>query len=140
MEKSKSAGSKGSSLRIAAAIAAVIAAAAFGPVTAAQASDGLELAKKSGCLVCHDVDKKLIGPAWRKVANKYRGQKEMTAMIDGSELKGEPQKVLQQKVAKGGKGNWNAETGGVAMIANSPKVSDQDIATLVTFVLSLPEK
>lgn len=88
------------------------------------ASADLELAKKSGCLACHSVDKKVVGPAWKDVAAKYKGDKAARA-------------ALIEKVAKGGKGNWTAVTGGVAMPPNSPRVSDADIAKLVDFVLSL---
>jgi cytochrome c len=42
----------------------------------ARAADaGEDLAKSSGCLACHTVDKKLIGPSYRDIANKYRGDK-----------------------------------------------------------------
>ena len=45
----------------------------------------LDLAKKSGCLACHAVDKKVVGPAWQDVANKYKGAAEMTATLtDGA--------------------------------------------------------
>ena len=33
----------------------------------------LDLAKKSGCLACHSVEKKVVGPAWKDVAAKYKG-------------------------------------------------------------------
>jgi cytochrome c len=32
-----------------------------------------ELAKKHACLACHAVDKKLVGPSYKEVAAKYRG-------------------------------------------------------------------
>ena len=80
---------------------------------------GLALAQKSGCLLCHSVDKKVLGPAYKEVAAKYKGQKDAAAK-------------LEAKVAKGGSGTW----GPVPMPANSPKVSDADIKTLVEWVLS----
>ncbi len=86
----------------------------------AMAADMPELAKKSGCTACHSIDKKLVGPAWAEVGKKYAGDAKAEA-------------VLIEKVAKGGKGTW----GTMAMPANSPKVSDADIKTLVQFVLSL---
>jgi len=84
----------------------------------------LELAKKSGCLACHSVDKKIVGPAWKDVSAKYKGDAGAKAR-------------LIEKVKKGGKGNWTQVTGGVAMPPYSPRVSDENIEKLVTFVLSL---
>ncbi|MDD4978995.1 MAG: c-type cytochrome [Gallionella sp.] len=83
-------------------------------------ADALQLAKKSGCLTCHAIEKKLVGPAWRDVATKYRGDAGAPSALEG-------------KVAKGGKGAW----GNMAMPANSPRVSDADIHALVGFILSL---
>jgi cytochrome c len=83
------------------------------------AADETALAKKSGCLVCHDVDKKLVGPAYKDVAAKYAGDKTAEAK-------------LIEKVKKGGSGVW----GGVPMPPNA-LVSDKDIKTLVQWILSL---
>lgn len=83
-------------------------------------ADGVALAKKSGCFVCHSLDKKIVGPAWKDVANKYRGQ-------------GDAESKLIAKVSKGGSGAW----GGTAMPPQSPTVKDGDIKALVKFVLSL---
>jgi len=80
----------------------------------------LQLALANKCMACHAIDKKLVGPAWKDVAAKYRGQK-------GAEAK------LIEKVAKGGSGVW----GQVPMPPNSPQVSDGDIKTLVRFILNL---
>jgi cytochrome c len=86
--------------------------------------DKLALAKKSGCLVCHSVEKKIVGPAWRDVSNRYK---------DVPDAK----KRLITKVAKGGSGNWKDVVGAAAMPPYSPRVSDENIAQLVEFVLSL---
>lgn len=83
-------------------------------------ADALLLAKKSGCLTCHSVEKKIVGPAWRDVAAKYRGDTSA-------------QSKLSSKVAQGGKGVW----GSMAMPANSPRVADTDIHSLVRFILAL---
>lgn len=90
----------------------------------ASAEEGLELAKKSGCLACHSVEKKVVGPAWKDVAAKYKGNAGAKA-------------ALVEKVKKGGKGNWTEVTGGVPMPPYSPRVADADIEKLVDFVLSL---
>lgn len=81
-----------------------------------------ELATKSGCLACHAMDKKVIGPAYKDVAKRYAGDAKAEAM-------------LINKVKVGGAGNWTKETGGMAMPANA-HVSDADIKTLVKWVLS----
>jgi len=85
--------------------------------------EGLALANKSGCLVCHKIETKLIGPAWRDVSKRYNGDTDAKAR-------------LIAKVKIGGKGNWTDVTGGVAMPPYSPRVSDENIEKLVTFVLS----
>lgn len=87
-------------------------------------ADELELAKKSGCLACHSVEKKVVGPAWKDVADKYKGD-------DGARA------ALIEKVKKGGKGNWTSVTGGVPMPPYSPRVADADIEKLVDFIISL---
>jgi cytochrome c len=100
---------------------ASLAAASFAAAFAlpAFAEDQLPLAQKSGCTACHSVDKKIVGPAYKDVANKYRGDK-------GAEAK------LVQKVKNGGTGVW----GQIPMPPNT-HVSDADIKKLVEWVLSL---
>jgi cytochrome c len=97
----------------------VLAALALAATGSAYGADETPLAKKSGCFACHEVDKKLVGPSYRDVANKYRGDKTAEAK-------------LIEKVKKGGSGVW----GPTPMIPNS-LVSDKDIKTLVEWVLSL---
>ena len=84
---------------------------------AAQANE--KLAQASGCMTCHGIDKKIIGPSFKDVANKYRNDK----AAEGR---------LIQKVKQGGKGVW----GEVPMPPNA-HVKDDDIKTLVHWVLSL---
>lgn len=83
-------------------------------------TDGRALAQKSGCFTCHAIDKKVVGPAWKTIADKYRGDAGATAR-------------LISKVSKGGSGAW----GSTPMPANSPRVKDADIQALVKFILSL---
>lgn len=103
---------------VVAAPAAVVAAPA-GKVEVAEARE-IQLAKASKCFACHAIDKKLVGPAWKEIAVKYRGQK-------GVEAK------LIDKVAKGGSGAWGA----VPMPPNTPQVNQGDIKILVRYILSL---
>ena len=85
-----------------------------------QASADLDLAKKSGCLACHSIEKKIVGPAWKDVSAKYKGDA------------GARDKLIA-KVKKGGKGVW----GPAPMPPYSPRVSDANIEKLVDFVLGL---
>ena len=78
-----------------------------------------DLAKKYGCTGCHAIDKKLMGPAWQEVANKYKGDSH-------AETK------LNEKIANGGSGVW----GTMPMPAMST-VSDADRKTLISFILGL---
>ncbi len=84
----------------------------------------LNLAKRSGCLACHDLDKKIVGPAWKDVAARYKG--------DAS-----ARNRLITVITKGGRGNWTEVTGGAPMPPYSTRVSDENIAKLVDFILSL---
>ena len=92
------------------AVAAVVAA------LPARASE--ELAKKHACLACHNVDKKVVGPSYKEVAAKYRGDK-------AAETK------LFESVKKGSSGKW----GQVPMPPNAA-VPDADIKALVKWILS----
>ena len=101
--------------------ALMIAVAAAGTLlVAGQASADQALAQKSGCMACHSVDKKVLGPAYKDVAAKYKGQKDAEAK-------------LVEKVKKGGSGVW----GPIPMPANSPQVKDEDIKKIVQWILSL---
>jgi cytochrome c len=42
----------------------------------AQAQDGAALAQKSGCMTCHAVDTKKMGPSFKDVAAKFKGKKD----------------------------------------------------------------
>ena len=48
---------------------------------AANAQAGEDLAKAKGCLGCHAVDQKKVGPAYKDVAAKYKGNKDAEAML-----------------------------------------------------------
>jgi cytochrome c len=59
----------------------------------ARAQDGEAIAKSSGCLNCHAVDTKKIGPAFKDVAAKYKGKADAEAMLTAklSGAKGHPE-------------------------------------------------
>jgi cytochrome c len=48
---------------------------------AANAQAGADLAKAKGCLGCHAVDQKKVGPAYKDVAAKYKDNKDAEAML-----------------------------------------------------------
>lgn len=89
-----------------------------GTVAAADAAEAL--AQKNGCLACHNVQQKVIGPAYKDIAAKYKGDKTAEAK-------------LIDKIKKGGSGTW----GPIPMPPNSPQVKDEDIKTIVQWVLKL---
>jgi cytochrome c len=90
--------------------------AALAAALPARASE--ELAKKHACLACHTLDKKVVGPSYKDVAAKYRGNK-------GAEA------ALFESVKKGSSGKW----GPVPMPPNAT-VPDADIKALVKWILS----
>jgi len=92
--------------------------AAAGVLAAPVAQADEALLKKHNCVACHQIDKKVVGPAYKDVAKKYKGQKDIAVK-------------LAEKVKKGGQGAW----GPVPMPPN-PQVPDADIKKMVEFVLS----
>jgi cytochrome c len=78
------------------------------------------LLRKSGCFACHTVDKKLVGPALKDIAAKYKGQ---PGIVD----------KLAKKVRAGGGGNW----GTVQMAPAPATVSDDDLKKAIAYVLTL---
>ena len=92
------------------------AAALTGLLLAAPSFADEALAKKHNCLACHQLDKKTVGPAYKEVAAKYKGQNVAAQ--------------LEQKVKKGGQGVW----GPVPMPPN-PAVPDADVKKLVEWIL-----
>lgn len=96
----------------------ILAVAALGLLVAGQASANEALAKSKNCMTCHAIDKKVVGPSYKDVAKKYAGQKDAAAK-------------LADKVKKGGSGTW-----GTVPMPPNPQVSDADLKTLVSWVLS----
>ena len=78
----------------------------------------MALAQAKNCMACHAVDKKLVGPAYKDIAAKYKG--------DGTAVD-----RLAVKIMKGGMGVWGA----IPMPAN-PQVSDAEAKKLAQWVLS----
>ena len=74
--------------------------------------------KKYNCMVCHAVDKKMVGPSYKDVANKYRGQ------LDAADK-------LAKKIRAGGSGVW-----GPIPMPPHPQVSEADAKTMANFILN----
>lgn len=92
--------------------------AAAGIVMTGQAQADEALAKAKNCMSCHAIDKKLVGPAYKEVAAKYKGDAKAPAM-------------LAAKIKAGGKGTW----GQIPMPPNN--VTEDEAKKLAAWVLAL---
>ena len=77
------------------------------------------LLQKNNCLACHNVTQTVVGPAFKDVANRYRGQ------ADAADK-------LARKIRLGGSGVWGA----MPMPAH-PQISDVDAKKLAVYVLNI---
>lgn len=94
----------------------LLAATALLAAPAAQANE--EALNKAGCMACHTKDKKLVGPSFKDIAAKYKGQDATVA--------------LMQKVRSGGKGVY----GPIPMPPNPPeKIGDAELKSGVEWIL-----
>lgn len=79
-----------------------------------------EILTKGGCMACHTVDKKLVGPSFKEVAKKHKGDKKAAASV-------------AKRVRQGGSGAY----GQIPMPPNpASKISDADLKALVDWMLS----
>lgn len=92
--------------------------AAVGLMATGSAHASQALAQKNNCLSCHAIDKQVVGPSYKAVAAKYKGDAAAPAK-------------LAEKIKKGGSGVWGA----VPMPPN-PQVSDADMKALVQWILA----
>jgi cytochrome c len=76
------------------------------------------LAQAKNCMACHSIERKIVGPAYKEVAAKYRGDK--TASVR-----------LVTKVIEGGGGVW-----GIVKMPSNPQISEAEAKKLVAWVLS----
>ena len=77
----------------------------------------METYVRANCMGCHATDKKILGPAFKEVAAKYKGKKDVEALLAG-------------KIQKGSSGAW----GPIAMPANP--VSDAEAKALAKWVMA----
>lgn len=85
---------------------------------AAPPSTGQQFAASQPCLVCHAVDHRIVGPAFREVAEKYKGAASAQEMLVG-------------KLKSGSVGVW-----GTVPMPPQPQLSDDEAQTLVRWILS----
>ncbi|MBV2192273.1 MAG: c-type cytochrome [Azonexus sp.] len=92
----------------------------LGPEAAKKAADAgtLDLATKSGCMACHGVKNKIVGPGYNEIVARYQGQTDAESR-------------LVAKVKAGGQGVW----GSIPMPPNG-HIKDEDITTLVKWILN----
>ena len=102
-------------------LSSILAVAALSAASMSPAWANEQLAQQKACLACHGVDKPSLGPAFKAVAAKYRGQKGMDAK-------------LAQKVIKGGGGVWNMPMGAMPPQA---QVKEAEALQLTQWILSL---
>lgn len=76
-----------------------------------------ELAKQNGCLSCHAMDEKIVGPAYSKVAAKYNHDKDAVAS-------------LVQSIRNGSQGKW-----GRIPMPSHQTMSNEDLTLLARWVL-----
>ena len=86
---------------------------------AATAQADQALATKNQCMACHAVDKKLVGPSYRDVAQRYAGNPQA-------------QNLLTRSIKTGGQGKWAS----MPMPAQT-KLSDDDARKLAAWILTI---
>lgn len=114
----------------------MFAAAALMVTGSALATDMPPLAKKYGCVNCHSIDVRMIGPSWMEVSKAYNENGLTSIGIPVSEILGSktPEEWLQLKVSHGGAGTW----GMVLMPATDPKDTWQvNMRKLIKDILGL---
>ncbi|MEY4753355.1 MAG: hypothetical protein RJA44_1030 [Pseudomonadota bacterium] len=105
--------------------------------TAQAANDDamLKLAGQSGCMTCHHIEPGSkgpdgmapIGPAWKDVAAKYKGDKNAA-------------NTLTQTVLKGSnpyESHWKGKVSGLAMPPNAVAIKEAEARQLVGWILQL---
>jgi cytochrome c len=77
----------------------------------------LALANEKGCMACHGVNNKIVGPGYNEIAAKYKGQADAEAS-------------LVAKAKAGGQGVW-----GAVPMPPQGHVKDEDLKVLVRWIL-----
>ena len=88
-------------------------------MSAKESAAAMDLAKTNGCLSCHALEEKIVGPAYSKVAAKYSDDKDAAAS-------------LAQSIRNGSQGKW----GRIPMPSHGT-MSQDDINLLARWVLTI---
>lgn len=80
------------------------------------------LLQQNGCMSCHSVSDKLVGPSFKQVAQRYDGKAGAKSM-------------LAKKIINGGNGHWNDLTGGMVMPPH-PDMTSVEANAVAAWVLS----
>lgn len=106
------------------------------PAWAADDAAALQLATNAGCMTCHHIEPGAkgpnglppIGPAWRDVAAKYKGDKNAPKQLTATVLAG----------SSPYESHWKGKVSGLSMPPNKVAISEADAAKLVAWILALP--
>lgn len=77
-----------------------------------------ELARSKNCVACHHMERKMIGPSYKAIAERYASDEAAA-------------KTLTEKVIKGGAGNW-----GPTPMPAQPTVTPAEAEALVKWILA----
>ena len=75
--------------------------------------------KKNNCMACHQIERKVVGPSYKEIANKYRTQESAAD-------------YLAKKIRAGGKGVW-----GPMPMPAQPHVSEAEAKKLAEYILNI---
>ncbi|TNF52764.1 MAG: c-type cytochrome, partial [Burkholderiales bacterium] len=93
------------------------------PASAFDAAAAKALASKSACLACHAVDKKLVGPSYKDVAAKHKGQADALEKVAA-------------RIKSGGSGMY-----GPVPMPPQPNLKDDELKLLAAWILAgAPDK
>lgn len=82
----------------------------------------IALATRSNCMVCHRIEGRLAGPAWKAVGDKYQNNANAAA-------------VIAANIRQGGRFGWNM--GNMPAKGGNSSLSDTDITNLAGFIATL---
>lgn len=85
---------------------------------AVQSEVALAIAKKNNCLACHGIEKRIVGPSFKDVSARYRGQ--------------DVQQQLFRKVKNGSSGVW-----GVIPQPPNMQISDENLKLLIRWITEM---
>jgi cytochrome c len=95
----------------------------------------VKLARDSGCMTCHHVERGAkgpeglapVGPAWRDVAQRYRGSSTALEQLTRTVMAG----------SSPYESHWKGKASGLAMPPNAVAINEADARRLVHWILAL---